>query len=247
MSEAAPARGTLGTIRNAAVLLDLLSEGPAFHQLSDLAERSGMSLPTVHRLLRSLVSAGLVEQDPASSRYGLGPELVRLSERYVERLPLLHIIAPYLVDLRNRTSVTVLVAILVRDTVVYVDRIDGADVGGLFRRAGRSFPAARTAAGRILLGHAGADAWERLGLADDEDTLEAVRRWGKAEHLTAPVDGMEDRIEVAVPVSSADGHADAALVAIGGPPTFPAERLVVEVVPQLQQTVAAVRRVVGSG
>src|SRR4051812_39061984 len=57
-------RGTLGTVRNATTLLSLLAEGPAYNQLTDLAERSGMSLPTVHRLLRSLALAGLVEQDP---------------------------------------------------------------------------------------------------------------------------------------------------------------------------------------
>ena len=77
-AESREARGSLGTVRNAVVLLELLGEGPAFQQLTDLAERSGMSVPTVHRLLRSLVLADLVEQDPRSSRYSLGPELVRL-------------------------------------------------------------------------------------------------------------------------------------------------------------------------
>src|SRR5687768_8717353 len=91
-------RGTLGTVRNAVLLLNLLSEGPAHQQLSDLAERSGLSLPTVHRLLRSLGVAGLVEQDPVSSRYGLGAELVRLSERYLARLPVSRAIAPFLVE-----------------------------------------------------------------------------------------------------------------------------------------------------
>ena len=76
-------RGTLGTVRNATLLLELLGQGAAFQQLTELAERSGLSLPTVHRLLRSLVAAGLVEQDPDSARYGLGAELVRLAERYL--------------------------------------------------------------------------------------------------------------------------------------------------------------------
>src|SRR5438477_251813 len=51
-------RGTLGTVRNATLLLSLLAEGPAYNQLTDLAERSAMSLPTVHRLLRSLALDG---------------------------------------------------------------------------------------------------------------------------------------------------------------------------------------------
>jgi phosphoglycolate phosphatase-like HAD superfamily hydrolase len=81
------APGSLGTVRNAVLLLQLLGEGTAYHHLTDLADQSGLSLPTVHRLLRSLVLAELVEQDPRSSRYGLGPELARLSHRYLARLP----------------------------------------------------------------------------------------------------------------------------------------------------------------
>ena len=94
-------RGTLGTVRNATLLLDLLSEGAPLQHLRDLAEKSGYSLPTVHRLLRSLQAAGLVALDPKSLRYGLGPELVRLSERYLMRLPVLRALAPYLVALRD--------------------------------------------------------------------------------------------------------------------------------------------------
>ena len=112
-------RGTLGTVRNATQLLSLLAEGPAYSQLTDLAERSGMSLPTVHRLLRSLALAGLVEQDPRSLRYGLGPEIVRLSERYLDRLPVLRALSPYLGELRDATKTTVLVALLIGAGAVF--------------------------------------------------------------------------------------------------------------------------------
>src|SRR5437763_16453494 len=105
-------RGTLGTVRHATLLLSLLAEGPAYNQLTDLAERSGMSLPTVHRLLRSLALAGFVERDPRSLRYSLGPEIVRLSERYLDRLPILRTLSPYRGDLRVATKTTVLVALL---------------------------------------------------------------------------------------------------------------------------------------
>ncbi len=98
------APGSLGTVRNAVLLLELLADGPAYQQLSELADRSSLSLPTVHRLLRSLVLADLVEQDPRSSRYGLGPELTRLSHRYLARLPVLGALAPYLSQLRDEVG-----------------------------------------------------------------------------------------------------------------------------------------------
>jgi DNA-binding IclR family transcriptional regulator len=244
--EPEPSRGTLGTVRNASTLLDLLSEGPAYQQLSDLAERSRLSLATVHRLLRSLVAAGLVEQDPASSRYSLGPELARLSERYLDRLPLLQLLRPYLVDLRNRTSATVIVAMLVRDTVIYVERVDGVDAAGTLQRMARSYPAHHTAAGRLLLARAGPVAWKRYEEHGPPDAPSGsmLRSWAQAELLDGPVKGLRTHAEVAVPIVHPNGSAAAALVATGGPPTFTREHLVKAIGPELQQTAALMRRLV---
>jgi IclR family acetate operon transcriptional repressor len=246
VAEPEPARGTLGTVRNASTLLDLLSDGPAYQQLSDLAERSGLSLPTVHRLLRSLVAAGLVEQDPVSSRYSLGPELVRLSERYLDRLPLLQRLRPYLVDLRNRTSATVIVAMLVRDMVVNVERIDGVEAAATVQRTARSSPAHHTAAGRLLLGRAGPAAWKQYldGGPHDPPSVTTLEGWADAEMLHGTVEGLRSHTEVAVPIVRPDGSAAAALVATGGPPTFTRDHLVDEIGPELQQTAALMRRLV---
>jgi IclR family transcriptional regulator, acetate operon repressor len=249
VAEPDAARGTLGTVRNASMLLDLLSEGPAYRQLSDLAERSGLSLATVHRLLRSLVAAGLVEQDPASSRYSLGPEVVRLSERYLDRLPLLQLLRPYLVDLRNRTSATVMVAMLVRDTVITVERVDGADSANTVQRMARSAPAHHTAAGRLLLARAGSAAWKRYesnGFAD-APSMSMLESWAAADLLDGAVVGMSGHAEVAVPVVSENGAVAAALVATGGPPTFTREHLLEVVGQELQQTAALMRRLISGG
>src|SRR3712207_2022816 len=106
MTSDAMSPGMLGTIRKAGLLLDLLSTGPLYQQLSELAGRCGLTLPTVHRLLRSLVRLGLVSQHPTSYGYGLGPELVRLSESYLMRLPVVQALTPYLFELRTTTKAT---------------------------------------------------------------------------------------------------------------------------------------------
>jgi len=123
-------RGGLGTVRNAVLLLRLLGEAPAYVSLRELSELAGMAPPTVHRVLRSLVIGGLVQQDPRSSRYGLGPELIRLSEHHLAHMPVLRVIAPYLAELRDQTKATVLVALLVGDSVLYADRVDGFLISG---------------------------------------------------------------------------------------------------------------------
>lgn len=214
MAEAA--QGTLGTVHNAATLLDLLSDGPPHQQLSDLAERSQLSLATVHRLLRSLVAAGLVEQEPVTSRYGLGPELLRLSERYVARLPLVKAAAPYLVELRQRTGATVVVAILVGTEVVHLDRIDGDDAGGVYRDASRSRPAAGCAAGRLLAAHAGVACWEQIMSGfETEDTDRDL--WRAGDHVVLSTGPPLGQLEVAAPVVGAGGTVQAAVAVIADP------------------------------
>jgi len=212
----ADGRGGLGTVRNAVVLLELLSRGPAYQQLTDLAERSGLSVPTVHRLLRSLVLADLVEQDPRSSRYGLGPELTRLSHQYLARLPILGALAPYLVQLRDQVGSTVHVEVLVRGQVVYIDRVDGDDLG-LYRDAHRVHPALATAGGRILTARADAEAWKAAWkLASPQDQQEADREqatWARASHLVTNGSDPTAPREVAVPVMDGHGRAVAALAA----------------------------------
>jgi IclR family transcriptional regulator, acetate operon repressor len=239
-----PPPGTLGTVRNAVLLLDLLSEGPRYQQLTDLAERSGLSLPTAHRVLRSLAAPGLVEQDPESQRYGLGPELVRLSERYLARLAVVRTMAPYLVELRNTTKETILAALLMRGSTVYVDRIEGEHVGDIFRESGRIRPALATAPGRLLAARASDAVWsEAVENGSGDGRLESIDRatWAAAPHLVT-VDP-PDRWEAAVPVTPLGNEAVAAVAATGSLERHSGEAVVELIVPQLARAAAAVARV----
>lgn len=242
MSADNPEKGTLGTLRNAALLLDLLSDGPAHQQLSDLAERSGLTVPTVHRLLRSLVFAGLVEQDPTSARYGLGLDLVRLSERYLSRLPVLKAAAPFLVELRNATKATVLIALLARDSVVYVERLDGEDAGGVFRQTHRLFPALETAAGRLMASRL-PDTWERiikeLHPEERKRAQKEQSNWAEAPYVLLIADGREQQSEIAVPLKT-QTSVHGSLCVTGDSRVFARERLEEDVAPHLQRAARAI-------
>lgn len=246
LSDALPeVPGALGTVRNAALLLRLLAEGPAYHQLTDLADRSGLSLATVHRLLRSLVLAEIVEQDPRSARYGLGPELTRLSHRYLARSPVVGALAPYLAQLRHDTGTTVRVQLLVGTSLVTVDRVDGDEVG-LYRDAFDLRPGLRTAAGRLIGARCDDDRWKHL-LADVEEPLRDLaererERWSQASwiHVDGPGGGFG---EVAVAATDADGNVLAALTAAVDPDAGP-ERLS-DIVARLTRTTTVAARVLG--
>ncbi len=239
-------RGTLGTVRNAVLLLDLLSEGPAFQQLTDLAERSRLTIPTVHRLLRSLVLADLVEQEPSSARYGLGPEVTRLSQRYLARLPILRALSPYLIQLRDGVGATVHVALLVRSSVVYVDSVDGPE-GGLYRDSHRVHSALATAAGRILAARAGGTAWQQAldAATPDERVLAEAEgdSWRCATHLVSSGNSLAVLPELAVPALDGSARAIAALAA--GLPRGATEHDVDVLVAELRRAAMAAGRTLG--
>lgn len=69
------ATGGTQSIERAVALLMLVGRaGAEGARLADLVASSGLSKPTVRRVLLALVRAGLVDQDEASRRYHVGPE-----------------------------------------------------------------------------------------------------------------------------------------------------------------------------
>jgi DNA-binding IclR family transcriptional regulator len=67
----------VNSVEVASALLHALAEASAPARLSDLARATGMPTAKAYRYLVSLVRGGLVEQDPDSTRYDLGPLALR--------------------------------------------------------------------------------------------------------------------------------------------------------------------------
>lgn len=240
-------KGGLGTVRNATLLLRLLSGGERFQTLSSLAETSGLSLATTHRVLRSLVQADLVDQHPQSSRYSLGPGLLRLSGAYRDRLPLLQLLAPYLVEVRDNTKATIEVSLLVQGLVVVADRVTGENVTRVFRDLTSFHPPLRSAAGRVLLGHAELEIWsDAIAATGPADTPTAAdrQRWAQAPHVVHLLDESGE-FQVAVPVRDRAGRVVAALSATARLPFLGEQdaRMEEHFARQLQRTAEMVRNV----
>ncbi|MFI8962185.1 IclR family transcriptional regulator [Streptomyces sp. NPDC053493] len=176
---------------------------------SDLARRLGLSTSTAHRLARTLLAAGFLEQDPRTARYRLGPavtELGRLS--YHQRG--LHLAAPELRDLAERTGTTVDLALR---SGAYAVVVAG---GPVTPKVGLRRPLHSTAPGKVLLafgdrpGAAGAGAPGPTGPVAD---WERVRQQGHA--LTDGESALGVRT-LAVPVLDRSGHARFALAVRAG-------------------------------
>jgi len=196
-------------------------------------------LQTVFRLLRSLTVSGLVAKDPDAPLYSLGPEFIRLSQHYLMRQPVVQALSPYLAQVRDATGATIQVALLSGDSVVYVDRVDGAHTNGLYRISHRVHPALDTAAGRILLARADLDVWNQA--TDGSVTIEQRNDWAQSLYLALADPYIPDSVEVAVPVTDERGRALASLSATDCRERFPPDVITESVVPHLLRATQAVR------
>ncbi|WP_055494390.1 IclR family transcriptional regulator [Streptomyces sp. TP-A0356] len=105
--------------RAARILRELSTSGPRLG-VTELAARIGVSKPTVHALLRSLEAEGLVRQEKGTSKYLLGPALLRLGNSYLETQELRSHSVAWADTLAERTGEAVWVAVLDGDRHILV-------------------------------------------------------------------------------------------------------------------------------
>ena len=74
--------------------------------VSEIARSVGLNISTAHRLMRALVTAGFLEQDPVTERYRLGIEIAVLGQRALEQAGY-HLAKPVLSRLADATGESV--------------------------------------------------------------------------------------------------------------------------------------------
>jgi len=221
-------------------ILRLFADSPTLSQ-TEISQRLGLSLPTVHRLCRTLMSQEFLTRDLPSKRLRLGREVVRLAQPALERLADPDRYREVIRSLARETGETCNLATLAGDEVVYLDtEVPGTRLLRPRVTLGMRAPSYCTALGKALLaGLTDAQVGELLGpgpyeqrtphtittLADLLADLAAVRRQGYAvsreeyerglSAVAVAVPGDDPRWSLAVSVSVPTVRADdAALAAI---------------------------------
>ncbi len=92
-------------------ILRAISGGHRAMMLKDIAAAADMPAAKVHRYIVSLVRSGLVEQDPMTSRYDLGPFALSLGLVAVDRLDRVKLGLAAIAELRDEINQTTALAI----------------------------------------------------------------------------------------------------------------------------------------
>ncbi len=142
-------------LEKAALILECFPPTGGPYRLTELAERSGLPKPTVHRLAADLVALGWLERSGA--HYRLGAKLFELGSLVPHRRDLREAALPFLQDLFEATRETVHLGVREGLEVVYLERIHGHEALQLPSRIGGSLPLTCTGVGKALLAFSGAE------------------------------------------------------------------------------------------
>ena len=176
------AERTTGTgvqsVERAFELLELITDAGGSATLSELAASADLPLPTIHRLLRTLVGLGYVRQLP-SRRYSLGPRLIRLGEGASAQLG--DLAMPVLKNLVDELGETANMAVLDSDQALYIAQAPSRHSMRTFTEVGRRAHAHATGVGKAILAQ----------LSDDQ-VRRVISRTGLPAATHASITGAEE-------------------------------------------------------
>jgi IclR family acetate operon transcriptional repressor len=233
-----------GGVQSVGRVLDVLEAVMAAggeSSISEIAAACGLPVPTIHRLVRTVVDRGYMRQLP-NRRYALGSRLVPLGEAASVMLGASG--RPVLEGLVAELGESANIAVLERDRVMYIGQVSSQHTMRMFTEVGRRVFAHCTGVGkavlsllpddqvRALVARAGMPAQTANTITDPDEliaALHAVRRDGYAIDEGEQEAGVRC---VAVPLQAADMRV---AVSVSGPDGRMTPELVARAIPLLAE------------
>jgi len=248
-------KARLSSVANAIRLVKAFSETEYEIGISALAAKLGLAKSTVHRLATTLIDAGMLEQNPETGKYRLGLMVFELGALVRRKMDIYNEAKPWLYTLREQTGETVHLAVLSRQTMVYINFMESQKAIRMSTGIGQRKPLHCTAEGKVLLAFQPQDIAERVIAGELErltpntivdsgilrDELAAIRA-----RLYA-VDDEECELGmrcIAAPVRDDSGNVSAA-VGIAGPVQRLTKKRLISLAPTLISAVGAISQRLG--
>ena len=186
-------QGAQSFARSIAVL-QMIADAAAPPTRAEIASQSGLTRPTLYRIIASLEAEGLVEATQGG-RYRLGGRTVSLARAALAQNDVRKLAEPMLAELRDATGETVHLAIRSGDEMVYIDKIESRQAVRMASTIGTRVAFHSTAVGKAYLG--------AMAAAEAEALIGRLPLTRFTEFTTTDRDALRDAIRRA----RADGHA----------------------------------------
>lgn len=121
------------------------------HRFTQIAEATGLSRSTAHRLIRALEDHGLLAHYGPGFGYRLGPRLLRLASEALRELPLRDLAHPLLERLVRDTGESAQLFVRSGDVRVCIDAVESANELRTIVPVGASLPLTAGSAAKVFL------------------------------------------------------------------------------------------------
>lgn len=152
--ESADARPGTQAVERALAILECFRADASPLGLSEIARRVGLNVSTAHRLMRALVQAGFMRQDPVTERYSLGIEVAVLGQRSLEQAGY-HLAKPILARLAEVTGESVTLGVRRNAEVVVIERASSSQPLRFDHASGAEIDLHTSGMGKVLLAFSG--------------------------------------------------------------------------------------------
>jgi len=134
------------------ILLAISAEGTENGlSIKEMAGRTGFPPSTTHRLLQTFKEFGVVEQDPGTKNYRLGPQLLKMGLQVKGMLDLRKAALPVLKELTARTGEDSYLTVAQGRMGVFLERVEGSHPVKVIELVGKEMPLHSGAARKALL------------------------------------------------------------------------------------------------
>lgn len=134
--------------RGLSVILAFADNKPQL-SLADLSTATGLSRPTVRRIVLTLEELGYIRSE--GRLFSLTPHVLALGNAYLSSLNLTEVAQPLMEEVTRETGQTCSLAALDGEDAVYLARVPARKVMSITLTTGTRLPAYATSMGRILL------------------------------------------------------------------------------------------------
>ncbi len=163
-----------------AALLRIVSRKPEGAPLADVVRESGLTRPTVHRLLSSLAAEGLLDHDGGTGNWVLGPEALLMGSVAAARFPLEDIARPSLRRLAEETGESAFFSVRRGSETVCLLREEGSfPIRSFVLHEGVRFPLGVASAGTAI-----------MAFLPEEEQKQILARWDQHAGNFAPAHPM---------------------------------------------------------
>ena len=224
---------TISSVDRALDLLLLLESSPRAMGVTEIGRALNVQKSTAHNLLQTMLAKGFVQQNE-EGRYNLGLRLLRLAAACSERLDVKNIAHPYLEELALETREVALLAVLERDEIMIIDKVESPRSFFMVPRFDFSNTFYCSSIGKVLLAGAndaflkrildkGMDAHTSHTITDHDRLLaelDKVRHQGYAVSCDEMIEGVTC---ISAPILSASGQVTAAIAVSSATSWLPTE------------------------